>query len=209
VIVIRLLIVDDHAIVRQGLEQLFAAMPDIEVVGTAVDGRMAVAQVLALAPDVVLMDIGMPQLDGVDATRQILAGNPDTKIVILTSYADESRILQALEAGALGYLLKHSDPHNVVKAVRVAHTGDAFLDPQAGRVLVEQGRRRTPETHLTPREREVLRLVGQGLANKQIARRLDITERTVKSHLTNVFQRIGVTDRVQAALWVHQHLPPQ
>jgi DNA-binding NarL/FixJ family response regulator len=206
--VIRLLIVDDHAIVRQGLEQLFTAMPDITVVGTAVDGRAAVTQARALDPDIVLMDIGMPLLDGVEATRQIIAHDPDAKIVILTSYTDESRIIDALEAGALGYLLKHSDPHNVVKAVRVAHGGGAPLDPRAGRVLIEKGRRRRLPAELSPREQEVLRLVGQGLANKQIARRLAITERTVKSHLTTVFQRIGVTDRVQAALWVQQNLPP-
>jgi DNA-binding NarL/FixJ family response regulator len=206
--VIRLLIVDDHAIVRQGLEQLFTAMPDITVVGTAVDGRAAVTQARALDPDIVLMDIGLPVLDGVEATRQIIAHDPDAKIVTLTSYTDESRIIDALEAGALGYLLKHSDPHNVVKAVRVAYGGGAPLDPRAGRVLIEKGRRRRLPAELSPREQEVLRLVGQGLANKQIARRLAITERTVKSHLTTVFQRIGVTDRVQAALWVQQNLPP-
>jgi DNA-binding NarL/FixJ family response regulator len=206
--VIRLLIVDDHAIVRQGLEQLFTAMSDITVVGTAVDGRAAVTQARALDPDIVLMDIGLPLLDGVEATRQIVAHDPDAKIVILTSYSDESRIIDALEAGALGYLLKDSDPYNVVKAVRVAYGGGAPLDPRAGRVLIEKARRRRLPAELSPREQEVLRLVGQGLANKQIARRLAITERTVKSHLTTVFQRIGVTDRVQAALWVQQNLPP-
>ena len=121
---IRLLIVDDHAVVRQGLEQLFGTVPDVSVVGTAVDGRAAVAQVDELLPDVVLMDIGMPRLDGVDATREILAEHPEVKIVILTSYTDENRILEAVHAGALGYLLKHSDPYDVIEAVRAAGTGD-------------------------------------------------------------------------------------
>jgi DNA-binding NarL/FixJ family response regulator len=203
----RLLIVDDHAIVRQGLEQLFAVLPDVEVVGTAEDGRAAVELVRELVPDVVLMDIAMPHLDGVDATREILALHPDTKIVILTSYTDEDRMLDALEAGALGFVLKHSDPQTVVRAVRVANEGGALLDPQAGRVLMERGRR-PPQLVLSPRELEVLRLVAEGLANKQIARRLDITERTVKAHLTKAFGRIGVTDRVHAMIWVKEHLPP-
>jgi DNA-binding NarL/FixJ family response regulator len=203
---IRLLIVDDHAIVRQGLEQLFATTSDIEVIGTAADGQQAVAFARDQKPDVILMDLGMPTLDGVGATRQIVDSLPLVRVVVLTSYGDESRILDALNAGAHGYLLKHSDPDDVIEGVRVAYAGDAPLDPRAGRVLIEQRRRGRREVELTPREREVLGLVGQGMANKQIARRLEITERTVKAHLTSVFQRIGVTDRVQAALWARQHL---
>jgi DNA-binding NarL/FixJ family response regulator len=203
---IRLLIVDDHAIVRQGLEQLFATTSDIEVIGTAADGQQAVQLAQDQNPDVILMDLGMPTLDGVGATRQIVDQLPLVRVVVLTSYGDESRILDALNAGAHGYLLKHSDPDDVIEGVRVAYAGDAPLDPRAGRVLIEQRRRGRKEVELTPREREVLGLVGQGLANKQIARRLEITERTVKAHLTSVFQRIGVTDRVQAALWARQHL---
>jgi DNA-binding NarL/FixJ family response regulator len=203
---IRLLIVDDHAIVRQGLEQLFATTPDIEVIGTAADGQLAVDFAREQKPDVILMDLGMPTLDGVGATRQIVDQLPLVRVVVLTSYGDESRILDALNAGAHGYLLKHSDPDDVIEGVRVAYAGDAPLDPRAGRVLIEQRRRGRKEVELTPREREVLGLVGQGMANKQIARRLEITERTVKAHLTSVFQRIGVTDRVQAALWARQHL---
>jgi DNA-binding NarL/FixJ family response regulator len=203
---IRLLIVDDHAIVRQGLEQLFATTSDIEVIGTAADGQLAVDMAKDQKPDVILMDLGMPTLDGVGATRQIVDQLPLVRVVVLTSYGDESRILDALNAGAHGYLLKHSDPDDVIEGVRVAYAGDAPLDPRAGRVLIEQRRRGRKEVELTPREREVLGLVGLGLANKQIARRLEITERTVKAHLTSVFQRIGVTDRVQAALWARQHL---
>lgn len=203
---IRLLLADDHAIVRQGLTQLFATVEDIEVVGAAADGAEAVTLARDLEPDVVLMDLGMPVLDGVEATRQILDDEAGRTVVVLTSYGDEGRILDALNAGALGYLLKHSDPNEVIEAVRVAHGGDTPLDPRAARVLLEQRRRGRAQVELTPREREVLDLVGQGLANKQIARRLDITERTVKAHLTSVFQRIGVTDRVQAALWAREHM---
>jgi DNA-binding NarL/FixJ family response regulator len=204
---IRLLIVDDHAIVRQGLEQLFATVPDIEVVGTAANGASALALLREVAADVVLMDIAMPDVDGVEATRRIVAADPEAKVVILSAHSDEDRILDALHEGARGYVLKHGDPQTVLRAVRAAYAGDAVLDPRAGRVLLER-RRRQHEVDLTPREREILQLVGQGLANKQIARRLGVTERTVKSHMTRVFQRIGVGDRVRAALWAREHLPP-
>jgi DNA-binding NarL/FixJ family response regulator len=204
---INVLIVDDHAIVRQGLERLFASVDDIELVGMAADGAEALAIVREKAPDVVLMDLSMPVMDGVAATKAITTEAPDTKVVVLTSYGEESRILEALNAGALGYLLKHTDPEDLIEAVRAANKGDAPLDPRAGRVLIEQRRRSPQATELTPREVEVLRLVGEGLANKQIARRLGISERTVKAHLTSVFQSVGVTDRVQAALWARENLP--
>jgi DNA-binding NarL/FixJ family response regulator len=205
---IRVLVVDDHAIVRQGLQQLFGTADDVDLVGMAANGQEAIAMTTELEPDIVLMDLSMPVLDGVDATREIARAST-AKVVVLTSFGEESRILDALNAGAAGYLLKHTDPDALIDAVRSAYAGDAPLDPRAGRVLIDQ-RRRGPGgfagPELTPREREVLELVGEGLANKQIARRLGITERTVKAHLTSVFQRIGVTDRVQAALWVQQHL---
>jgi DNA-binding NarL/FixJ family response regulator len=206
---IKVLVADDHAIVRHGLAQLFATTSDIELVAEATNGEEAVALAQEYEPDIVLMDLSMPVLDGVAATSQIAASSTKTRVVVLTSFGDETRILDALNAGAAGYLLKHTDPDALLDAIRAAYAGDAPLDPRAGRVLMEQRRRSQPATDLTKREMEVLRLVGQGLANKQIARRLGITERTVKAHLTSVFQRIGVTDRVQAALWVQANLPPE
>jgi len=204
---IRVVVVDDHAIMRQGLERLFDTAADIDLVGMASDGDEAVELVGRVTPDVVLMDLSMPGMDGVEATRRIVAEHPDVHLVVLTSFGDEARIVEALNAGAQGYLLKHIDPDDLITAVRAANAGDAPLDPRAGRVLIEQRRGRRPDgDELTRRETEVLGLVGEGLANKQIARRLGIGERTVKAHLTSIFQRLGVTDRVQAALWAHEHL---
>lgn len=203
---IRVAVADDHAIVRQGLERLFSTTDDMELVGTAASGNEAVELVETARPDVILMDLSMPDGDGVDATRRIVAAGAATRVVILTSFGDESRIVDALDAGAQGYLLKHIDPDKLLDAVRSAAQGDAPLDPRAGRVLLDQRRAPTDgASGLTDRELEVLTLVGQGLANKQVARRLGISERTVKAHLTSVFQRIGVTDRVQAALWLREH----
>lgn len=204
---IRVLVVDDHAIVRQGLERLLATADDMELVGMAADGREAVEMVRDHRPDVVLMDLSMAGMDGVEATRLIVADTDDVRVVVLTSFGEEGRIVDALNAGAHGYLLKHIDPDDLLDAVRAAHAGDAPLDPRAGRVLLDHRRRHADADELTRREVEVLQLVGQGLANKQIARRLGIGERTVKAHLTSIFQRLGVTDRVQAALWAREHLP--
>jgi len=208
--VIRVAIVDDHAVVRQGLQQLLATEEDIEVVGTATNGAEAHALTSTVAPDVYLMDLSMPEVDGIEATRRILADAPDAHVVVLTSFSDRQRILAALEAGASGYILKDADPAEVAEAIRVAAAGDSPLDPRAARVLLDARREQRPTatTKLTAREREVLELVGQGLANKQIARRLGIAERTVKAHLTSVFQTIGVVDRTQAALWAQSHLAP-
>lgn len=202
---IRVAIVDDHAVVRRGLEQLLSAESDIEIVGSASNGEQAQA-LLEAAPDVVLMDLSMPEVDGVEATRRLLQAAPDVHVVVLTSFADRQRILDALEAGAAGYILKDADPTEVAAAVRAAAAGNAPLDPKAARVLLDFRREAPPSgPALSAREREVLDLVGQGLANKQIARRLGIAERTVKAHLTRVFQTLGVTDRTQAALWAQQH----
>jgi len=205
--VIRVVIVDDHAVVRRGLMQVLEAEEDIEIVGTARDGSEA-HDLLAVKPDVFLMDLSMPGVDGVEATRRIIADAPDAHVVVLTSFSDRQQILAALDAGAIGYILKDADPNEVAGAIRAAAVGNSPLDPKAARVLLDaQGPRARPaQASLTAREQEVLELVGEGLANKQIARRLGIAERTVKAHLTNVFQAIGVTDRTQAALWAQEHL---
>lgn len=200
---IRVVLVDDHAVVRRGLEQLLSSVDDITVVGTASDGAEAIEVVRRIQPDVVLMDLQMPGVDGVAATRQIVAdGGPD--VLVLTSFSDAERIVAALDAGAVGYLLKDAEPDDVISGVRAVSRGESPIHPRAARELL--GARQTVPTliDLTPRELEVLELVRAGLANKQIARRLGISERTVKAHLTSVFSRIGVVDRTQAALWAER-----
>lgn len=204
---IRVVLVDDHAIVRNGLAQLLEAADDIEVVGTAADGDDALDLVLATSPEVVLMDLQMPVVDGVTATRQIVASDSDAQVVVLTSYSDSERIVAALDAGAVGYLLKDADPGDLLQGVRAVARGESPIHPRAARQLLA-ARSQQPDAgaiQLTPREEEVLKLVRMGLANKQIARRLGISERTVKAHLTSTFQRIGVADRTQAALWAERN----
>ena len=201
---IRLLIADDHAVVREGLERLVATFDGVELVGAAANGQEAVDRCRAAEPDVVLMDIEMPVLDGIAATRAIAAVQPDVAVVVLTSFSDRDQILQALDAGAVGYLLKDAEPDEIAKAVRAAARGEVPLDPRAGRALLS-ARGASPLDGLSEREREVLRLVAQGLPNKLIARELSISEKTVKTHLTSVFRTIGVTDRTQAALWAERN----
>jgi DNA-binding NarL/FixJ family response regulator len=203
---IRVIIVDDHVVVRSGLEQFLATTDDIELVATAANGIEALVRVEEFGPDVVLMDLSMPEMNGIDATRQITEHHPRSRVLVLTSFSDQTRILDALEAGADGYLLKHADPDDIAAAIRAVHAGGSPLDPKAARTLLESRRSGRSASQLTDREREVLLLVRDGLANKQIARRLGIAERTVKAHLTSVFQRLGVTDRTQAALWASEHL---
>ena len=203
---IRVLVVDDHIVVRSGIEQVLATTDDIEIVGLAPDGQRAVEMVQALKPDVVLMDLSMPVMDGVEATRRIRALAPDTKVVVLTSFSDQARIMDAMAAGAEGYLLKHADPGQIMDAIRSVVTGGVPLDPKAARVMLNSQRDMRPADPLSSREREVLVLLCKGMANKQIARHLGISERTVKAHLTHVFQRLGVSDRTGAALWAKRNL---
>ena len=203
---IRVVLVDDHPVLRDGLSQLVAGAPDLEVVGTAADGAEAVEVVGRVRPDVVVMDLQMPTLDGVAATREIRAGPQAPDVLVLTSFGDSERILAALDAGAVGYLLKDASPDQVLDAIRAVSRGESPLHPRVARELLSSRRAARDVPRLSPRESEVLDLVRAGLANKQIARRLDITERTVKAHLTAVFARIGVTDRTQAALWAERHL---
>ncbi len=203
---IDVVVVDDHAIVRHGLEQLMSTTDDLRVVASVGDGLAAIDVVVEMRPHIVLMDLSMPEMDGVEATRRILAAQPGVSVVVLTSFGDQRRVLDALDAGAIGYLLKGSDPEDIIEALRATAAGGSPLDPLAAKVLLRARHHPHERPELTARESQVLRLVSDGLTNKQIALRLGISERTVKAHLGSVFQRIGVTDRTQAALWARDSL---
>jgi len=202
--VIRVVLAEDHAVVRAGLERLLATAGDIEVVGQAVDGEQAVKLVAETRPDVVLMDIEMPNLNGIQATKRIMEESGEVQVVVLTSFADREKIEAALDAGAIGYLLKDAEPEDVIRGVQAAARGESPLAPKAARTLLA-ARADRPELQLSERELDVLGCVGQGLPNKLIARKLGISEKTVKAHLTRIFQQLGVTDRTQAALWAKEH----
>jgi DNA-binding NarL/FixJ family response regulator len=203
------LVVDDHAMVRSGLTVLIDGATDLHVVGEAGDGQRAVELALELQPDVVLMDLSMPVMDGVEATRALLKERPDSIVVVLTSFSDQPRVAEALKAGAVGYMLKDCDPRDLLAAIRSAAEGHAPLDARVARALLPTATTASPADGLSVREREVLRLVAQGLANKQVGTRLGISERTVKAHLGRVFREIGVSDRTSAALWAQEHLPAE
>ncbi len=200
---IRLVIADDHPLVRDALVELLGDEDDISIVGSAGDGRKAVELALATVPDVVLMDLEMPECNGIEATRALKEAGSPAHVVVLTSFSDRDRILGALDAGALGYLLKDAEPDEIIRGVRAAANGDSPLAPRAANELIAA--RTEPRPELSARESEVLALVAEGLPNKVIARRLEISEKTVKAHLTSVFAQIGVTDRTQAALWAQRH----
>jgi DNA-binding NarL/FixJ family response regulator len=204
---IDVLLVDDHALMRAGLRALIAASGDMRVVGLAADGSEALEMLTTTTPHVVLMDLSMPIMDGVTATRRITKEHPDVEVLVLTSFSDQHQVLEALDAGAIGYVLKDTDPADLLEAIRSAARGQSPLDPRVARTLLHARRGPTPVAELTEREQQVLALVGRGLANKQIARALGIREGTVKAHLTSVFQRIGVRDRTSAALWARTNLP--
>jgi DNA-binding NarL/FixJ family response regulator len=200
------MVVDDHALVRRGLSDLLGAAEGIDVVGSLVDGSLAEAAVIELEPDIVLMDLSMPGLDGIDATRAVLGVRPATKVIMLTSFSENARIMAALDAGAVGYLLKDAEPDDIIRALRDAVAGGVPLSPKAARALLPINRSSGTSgvDALTAREREVLSLVAVGLPNKTIARRLTISEKTVKAHLTHVFTVLGVGDRTSAALWAQR-----
>jgi DNA-binding NarL/FixJ family response regulator len=216
--VIRVVIADDHGLVRAGLGQLVGGPDDIEVVATAGGGHEAVAAIAATRPDVVLMDLSMPDLDGIAATRQALEQVPEANVVILTSFSDRDRIVDALDAGAIGYLLKDAEPEELLRGIRAAARGESPLAPKAAAELLA-GRRAgaggddaagaprgaSAADELTAREREILALLAKGRPNKVIARQLDIAEQTVKNHLSRIFQTLGVSDRTQAALWAQRN----
>ena len=208
---IRVLVVDDHAVVREGLRTFLELQEGIEVAGEAGDGSEGVAAAERLRPDVVLMDLVMPRLDGVGAMRELRSRVPGVRVIVLTSFADDDTVLPAVRAGAAGYLLKDVQPPELVGAIRTVHAGEALLAPAVATMLVEQlaaedgdgGAAR--DEHLTPREGEVLALLARGLANKVIARDLGVSERTVKTHVSNILAKLNLTDRTQAAVYAVRH----
>jgi DNA-binding NarL/FixJ family response regulator len=208
---IRVLIADDQALVREGLGLLLAQYPDLEVVGAAADGEQAVALALEHRPDVVLMDLVMPGMDGVDATRQILALNPRTQVVILSAYADDESVFAAVNAGAAGYLTKDSGGEQIRHAIQTVHAGGALLDPLVQRRLLDRVRNAHskpptgPPHDLTQREVEVIRLISQGLSNAEIAERLVVSEATVKTHVNNILAKTELRDRAQAVAYAFRY----
>jgi two-component system, NarL family, response regulator LiaR len=195
------LVVDDHEVVREGLRAFLELQDGIDVAGEAADGEEAIAAAERLEPDVVLMDLVMPKLDGLAAMRGLRDRVPRARVIVLTSFLDDDKLLPALRAGAAGYLLKNAPPPELARAVRAAHAGEALLDPVVAARLVETlAGDGDPLDRLTPREREVLELIGRGFPNKRIARRLEVSEKTVKTHVGHVLAKLGVTDRTQAAV---------
>ncbi|MCW2537671.1 MAG: two component transcriptional regulator, LuxR family [Modestobacter sp.] len=203
---IRVLVVDDHEVVRTGLALLLGSTSDLVCVGTAPDGDAAVEMEHLLSPDVVLLDLSMPGRDGVSVTRALRDAGRQARVLVLTSYCAPDLVLDVVQAGADGYLLKESRAETILDGVRAVAAGGAPVDPAVARWLWTGLRAHASAGDLTDREREVLELVRQGHANKSIARRLEITERTVKAHVTHILQRLGVHDRTQAALWAERHL---
>ena len=200
--VISVLIADDHPFVRHGLRTYLETLDDLEVVGEASDGAEAVELSGSLLPDVVLMDLVMPELDGVEATRRIKAASPATKVIVLTSFDDDEKVFPAIKAGAAGYLLKDVHPAELAKAVRRASRGEALLAPSvAARLMQEVSGGRPPDAGLTERELEVLRLIARGMSNKLIAHELVVSEKTVKTHVSNILAKLHLADRTQAALY--------
>ena len=207
------LIADDQALVRVGLRKILEAEPETTVVGEAADGEDAVAAVLRLRPDVVLMDIRMPVLDGIEATRRITASQPATHVLILTTFGLDGYVYDALRAGASGFMLKDAPPEEIAAAVRIVAGGEALLAPAVTRTVIEEFARREPTpassppaalSELTSREREVLDLLARGLSNPEICQRLVISEATAKTHVAHILQKLGLRDRVQAVIYAYE-----
>jgi len=204
--VIRVLIADDHAVVRQGLRTFLDLQADIDVVGEAADGEEAVAVAAEHAPDVILLDLVMPRLDGIGALRRLSEVAPGARVIVLTSFGEDERLFTALRAGASGYLLKDVEPAELVRSIRTVHGGGAPLSPAVAARMVEEfasgaGAGRAPADDLTPRELEVLCLIARGRSNKRIALELGVAEKTVKTHVSHVLAKLGLADRTQAALY--------
>ncbi len=203
---IRILIADDHGIVRKGIKALLATEKDMQVVGEAENGAEAVEKAASLSPDVVLMDLVMPEMDGIEATRRITAAQQGTKILVLTSFAADDKVFPAVKAGALGYLLKDSTPEQLLEAIRQVHRGEPSLEPSIARKVLQElshageAGRQTTEP-LTERELDVLRLIAQGMSNKEIAAKIFVAEWTVRSHVSNILGKLHLASRTQAALY--------
>ena len=205
---IRVLIADDHPVVRQGLHTFLDLQEDLEVVGEARDGQEAVDLVRQLQPDIVLMDLVMPRLSGIDAIPQVREASPSTKVIVLTSFADDEKVFPAVKAGAAGYLLKDAQPQELAQAIRTVHSGEALLHPSIAAKLMHEyaeDESRGKKDVLTPRELEVLRHLARGMSNKEIAKSLVLSEKTVKTHVSNILQKLDLADRTQAALYAVRH----
>ena len=205
---IRVLVVDDHEVVRTGMRAFLDLLRDVEIVGEAADGSEAVAMARRLVPDVILMDLLMPVMDGLTAIGRIKAEQPGIEIVAMTSFLEEGKVTAALEAGASGYLLKDASADRVAEAIRAARAGDVHLDPAAARLLTQRMRAKKTEPAvepLTDREREVIALLARGLSNKEIAGELFITERTARTYVSNILGKLGLASRTQAALYAVEH----
>ena len=202
---IRVLIVDDHAVVRQGLKAFLRVQDDIEFVGEAADGDEAVTQARSVQPDVILMDLVMPGMDGVETMRQLSAAGVDSKVIVLTSFAEDEQVLAAVKAGAAGYLLKDVQPQELGNAIRTVHAGDAQLHPSIASKLMREvaaaGSRHKEADALTARELDVLKALARGMSNKEIAAELGVAEKTVKTHVSSILRKLQVADRTQAALY--------
>lgn len=216
---IRIVIADDHALLRQGIKNVLSLEPDLEVVGEAADGDEAISKVESLAPDILLLDVNMPRMTGMEVTKRLkkTAKSP-VKVIILTIHDDDSYVIEVIKSGAIGYLLKDIEPGMLVKAIRMVHEGHSFIYPTLARQLFGELSRqdekrngalvmleRPKEERLTYREVEVLQLIGQGMNNQEIAHTLYLSEKTVKNHLTNIFRKINVVDRTQAVLYAIKH----
>jgi DNA-binding NarL/FixJ family response regulator len=210
-----ILLCDDQTLVRVGLRKIIEAEDDLEVAGEAGDGEDAVTEAIRLRPDVVLMDIRMPVLDGIEATRRIVSGRPATRVVMLTTFGLDGYVYDALRVGASGFMLKDAPPEEIVAAVRIVANGEALLAPAITRSVIEEFARRSPAAaaprpqppaleELTPREREVLELLARGLSNPQICERLVVSEATTKTHVARILQKLGLRDRIQAVIYAYE-----
>ena len=204
---VRVLIVDDHAVVRQGLRTFLDPQETIQIVGEAANGLEGVEQARRLSPDVVLMDLVMPEMDGIDATREIRSLHPDTQVIVLTSFSEDERVFPSIKAGAIGYLLKDVSPEDLVKTIQGGHRGESQLHPQIARKLIDElstGKEERDSKGLTKREAEVLRSIANGASNREIAAELVISEKTVKTHVSSILSKLHLADRTQAAIYAHR-----